>query len=479
MRHYARRLRATLTTLVMLVATAGAAGVEGATRPLGDFYPGCPLDECSRPPSSRGLGSPVDVPESGDKAETLRTFEHAADQGDLAAEWKLGRMYADGDGVPKDDQRAFIYFSQIANTHRHEPPRTAQARIVADAFVALGHYYLKGIPNTTVVSDAVRARDMFAYAASYFGDADAQYQLGRLYLDGSTDPRDAAAWFRLAAWNGDCRAEAVLGDMLFRGQHEPRQAARGLMWLTLGRDCAGTDDNWIKPLYENAFHQANDDERAMALVFLEDWLKGRRDAAVPIQNPSRHTIAANPIQNPAGRQTTSQDISFSVPWFVSPLVFWLPFVALIGVCIFLWRQIATPRALRASMSMTGELMRPLRRAMSQINWRFIFNRFTSVRALPRWAPPTAPMLLHPRPTTSMATPASESAVRAEPARDEFLSPAELSAEIEKFSELDWLRIKRAAHRFTADAVATGRSSRTRHWSVPWTVGGNAARASES
>jgi hypothetical protein len=25
------------------------------------------------------------------------------------------------------------------------------------------------------------------------------------------------------------------------------------MWLTLGRDCAGTDDNWIKPLYENAF----------------------------------------------------------------------------------------------------------------------------------------------------------------------------------------------------------------------------------
>ena len=227
---------------------------------------------------SDGLRSPAGVPESADKAKTLSALGYAADQGHLAAQWKVGRMYAAGDGVPKDDQRAFIYFSQIANTHPNEPPGTAQARIVANAFVALGHYYLKGIPNTTVAPDAVRARDMFAYAASYFGDADAQYQLGRLYLDGSpSDPRQAARWFQLAATKGDCRAEAVLGDMLFQGQHVPRQAARGLMWLTLGRDCAGSDDNWIKPLYENAFRRANDDERAMALVFLENWLKGRRD----------------------------------------------------------------------------------------------------------------------------------------------------------------------------------------------------------
>jgi TPR repeat protein len=187
-------------------------------------------------------------------------------------------MYAVGDGVPQSDQRAFGYFSQIANTHPDEPPGTAQARIVANAFVALGHYYLKGIPDSTVVPDAARAREMFAYAASFFGDADAQYQLGRLYLDGMpSDPHQAARWFQLAATKGDCRAEAVLGDMLFQGQKVPRQAARGLMWLTLGRDCAGTEESWIKPLYDNAFHRASDDERAVALVYLEDWLKGRRE----------------------------------------------------------------------------------------------------------------------------------------------------------------------------------------------------------
>ena len=142
---------------------------------------------------------------------------------------------------PQDDQRAFTYFSQIANTHPDEPPGTAQAHIVANAYVALGHYYLKGIPNSSIAPDAGRAREMFAYAASYFGDADAQYQLGRLYLDGSpSDPQQAVRWFQLAATKGDCRAEAVLGDMLFQGQKVPRQAARGLMWLTLGRDCAGS-----------------------------------------------------------------------------------------------------------------------------------------------------------------------------------------------------------------------------------------------
>jgi TPR repeat protein len=208
-------------------------------------------------------------------AKTLSALQYAADQGHLVAQWKVGRMYASGDGVAQDDQRAFAYFSQIANTHADQPPGTSQARMVANAFVALGHYYLKGIPNTAIVPDATRAREMFSYAASYFGDADAQYELGRLYLDSTpSDPQQAARWFQLAATKGDCRAEAVLGDMLFQGKHVPRDAARGLMLLTLGRDCAGTEDTWIQPLYDNAFRRANDEERAMAPVYLEGWLKG-------------------------------------------------------------------------------------------------------------------------------------------------------------------------------------------------------------
>ncbi len=265
-----------ITGVGIVVAAVGALWLGIVPGPAFSFDGSTTPSTASLTPDDGLRGAAA--PESGDKAKAFTALQYAADQGHLAAQWKVGRMYAVGDGVPRDDQRAFVYFSQIANTHPDEPPGTAQAHIVANAFVALGHYYLDGIPNTAVVPDASRAREMFAYAASYFGDADAQYQLGRLYLDGTpSDPHQAARWFQLAATKGDCRAEAVLGDMLFRGQRVPRQAARGLMWLTLGRDCAGAEDAWIKPLYDNAFHRASDDERAMALVFLEGWLKSRRE----------------------------------------------------------------------------------------------------------------------------------------------------------------------------------------------------------
>jgi len=212
------------------------------------------------------------------KAKEFSALQYAADQGRPAAQWQLGRMYADGTGVQQDDMRAFAYFSQIANLHAEEPPGTPEARIAAKAFVALGRYYLTGIPNSAIKPDSVRAHQMFAYAASYFGDADAQYELGRLYLDGNpADVHEAERWFLLAATKGQCRAQAALGDILFRGKDVPRQAARGLMWLTLGRDCAGPDAAWVEPLYDNAIRRASDDERALALVFLRNWISGRRN----------------------------------------------------------------------------------------------------------------------------------------------------------------------------------------------------------
>lgn len=223
--------------------------------------------------AARGAGHPAD-----DKAKALTALQYAAEQGQPAAQWKLGQMYAAGDGVQQDALRAFDYFSEIANNHPDATPGTAEASIASNAFIALGRYYLTGIPNTKIVADRARAREMFFYAATYFRDAEAQYELGRMYLDGTpSDPHEAARWFQLAANKGHCRAEAVLGDILFKGQYVPRQAARGLMWLMLGKDCAGTDEAWVKPLYDNAVHRASDDEEAMALVYLQDWLKGRRE----------------------------------------------------------------------------------------------------------------------------------------------------------------------------------------------------------
>jgi TPR repeat protein len=138
----------------------------------------------------------------------------------------------------------------------------------------------EGIPDTVIKPDTDRAREMFAHAASYFGDPDAQYRLGRMYLNGSgglKEPKQAARWLLQADRKGQYRAQAVLGAMLFKGEYTPREPARGLMWLTLARDGAPAQETWIADLYAAAMKQATNEERAAAFVQLESWLKGRRE----------------------------------------------------------------------------------------------------------------------------------------------------------------------------------------------------------
>jgi TPR repeat protein len=214
-----------------------------------------------------------------ERPKTLSSLQYAAEQGHPGAQWQLGSMFARGEGVPRDDVKAFDYFSRIADDHADEMPGTPQARIAANAFVALGCYYLDGIPNSKIQADPEEARNRFFYAASYFGDPDAQYHLARTMLDGVGGPRvpqQAVKWLSLSASKGQYQAQAVLGRVLFEGAIVRRQAARGLMWLSLARDSASPDETWIVDLWDSAFKQASDDERAMALKYIEERLQARR-----------------------------------------------------------------------------------------------------------------------------------------------------------------------------------------------------------
>lgn len=230
------------------------------------------------PAAAEGFRCGVHTTRTADK-KALGALQYAAEQGHPAAQWQLGNMFARGDGVPRDDLKAFDYFSRIADEHADESPNSPQARITANAFVALGCYYLDGIPNTRVRRDPEEARNRFFYAASYFADPDAQYHLARTMLDGLGGPRtpqQAVKWLSLAASKGQYQAQATLGRLLFEGAVVRRQAARGLMWLSLARDSATSDETWIVETWDSAFKQANDDERAMALKYIEDWLQVRR-----------------------------------------------------------------------------------------------------------------------------------------------------------------------------------------------------------
>ena len=258
--------------------------------------PTLPFDGTSSPPApapsvpTDALGSSVrnskgsDLKGSdlrgGDKMSPAISLQYAAENGNELALWQLGQMYAKGEGVPRDDYRAFEYFRKFADSNANAFPASQRARYVAAAFVSLGHYYLTGIPSSPVTASTELAQRMFTHAASYFGDPEAQYQLARLLLerkDSEQDPKRAVQWLLLAANKRHFEAQAVLGRILFQGEVGRRQPASGLMWLIIAFDGPGANVPWIAELHETAFKQANDKERAQALVLLERWVEGRRE----------------------------------------------------------------------------------------------------------------------------------------------------------------------------------------------------------
>ena len=214
---------------------------------------------------------------AGNKEEAVKTLSYAADQGHAPAQWKLARMYAEGDGVPRDDVRAFENFSLMCDRHADEAPESPTAPFVASAFIALGSYYLNGIPNSTVKANPERAREMFAYSASYFGDPEAQFILAKLYLDGvggAKDSKQALRWLNLSAEKGHHLAQAELGQLLFSGQAGPKQRARGLMWLRLASEKADpTTEVWIIAANQTALEEASDTDRLAANAY---WLQHNR-----------------------------------------------------------------------------------------------------------------------------------------------------------------------------------------------------------
>ncbi|RUT32674.1 sel1 repeat family protein [Arsenicitalea aurantiaca] len=211
--------------------------------------------------------------------DLVSALQDAAAAGQPMALWQLGTMYETGQGVQKDRAKAFGYFSQIANDHADTPPRGVEADIVAQSFVKVGEYYREGLPDAGIPKDQERSNALMFHAASYFGDADAQYRIGQLYLEESElggNALQSARWLSLAARKGHAPAQARLGDMLFNGDGLEAQPVEGLMWLTVAnRRSTGTmDEAWIKDMLNSAMSVASPEQRTEA-VRMADSLGNR------------------------------------------------------------------------------------------------------------------------------------------------------------------------------------------------------------
>jgi TPR repeat protein len=211
---------------------------------------------------------------AGDADASVAALTYAAEGGQDLARWKLGEMYADGQGVPQDDLKAYHYFNQMVEDYDEDQPDRRNQAAISNAFVAVGVYCLNGIPNSDVRPDPQRAHELFQYAATSFGDLNAQYNLAHMYIVGAggvlKDNIAAIRWLANAAQKGHAPSQALLGHMLFLGEGAPRQRARGLMWLEFAKDASpAPSDAWIRDLYQHDLEAASDSERQAAAALYD------------------------------------------------------------------------------------------------------------------------------------------------------------------------------------------------------------------
>jgi len=240
----------------------------------------------------QALRAGVDDLKAGDADASVAALTYAAEGGQAIARWKLGEMYADGQGVQRDDLKAYHYFNQLVEDYDEDQPDRRNLSAISNAFVAVGVYCLNGIPNSDVSPDPRRAHELFQYAATIFGDPNAQYNLAHMYMVGAggvaKDNIAAIRWLAVAAQKGHAPSEALLGHMLFIGDGVAHQRPRGLMWLEFAKDAASDPkEAWIRDLYQRDFALASEDDRQAAEALHDARAKG-----APPSAPVRDVVKA-------------------------------------------------------------------------------------------------------------------------------------------------------------------------------------------
>ena len=225
-------------------------------------------------------------------------------------------MYADGQGVQQNDLKAYHYFNQLVDDYDEDQPDRRNISAISNAFVAVGVYCLNGIPNSEVRPDPRRAHELFQYAATIFGDPNAQYNLAHMYSVGAgglaTDKIAAIRWLAVAAQKGHVPSQALLGHMLFMGDGVPHQRARGLMWLEFAKDGApGLSDTWIRDLYQRDLELASHSDRQAAAA-LHDARAKKALPSAPVRDVVKFIL--KPLQfGPFAGAPQSPDFCRSKP----------------------------------------------------------------------------------------------------------------------------------------------------------------------
>lgn len=174
----------------------------------------------------------VNAYNAGDYATAAREFRPFAENGQAQAQYILGWIYQNGEGVPQDYAESAKWYELAAEADN------------ADAQYALGSYYMAG---AGVPRDDGKAALWFRKAADK-GKAGAQYLLGYLLSRGEGVPRDEAEgvrWYFKAAEQGYAEAQYAVGLALGTGAGVDRDETESNTWLRRAAEQGHTDAAYL------------------------------------------------------------------------------------------------------------------------------------------------------------------------------------------------------------------------------------------
>ena len=142
---------------------------------------------------------------------------------DIVAQLYLGRRYAKGTGVDKDEKEAAHWFRLAADKGNAEAQRN----------LAFAIFHGRGVPRND--AEGIRRLRLAADGA----DAPAQRQLGYHFAIGHgvpADEKEAVRWFRLAADQNDVFAQYNLAFALASGRGVPTDQSQAVHWYQLAAE---------------------------------------------------------------------------------------------------------------------------------------------------------------------------------------------------------------------------------------------------
>lgn len=168
-----------------------------------------------------GYGVEQDISEAG------KWLLKAAEAGDALSQYKVGYMYEEGAGMTKDRDKAFQWYKKAAKQDIPDAQFKVASMLMEDSLQNEDEaiiWYTKaanlGLLPAMVNLGIIRyTRAEYADAlkwfqtASFKNDPDAQFYLGRLYIEGKGVEKDidkGVTWLRVSADNGNKAAKDII-----------------------------------------------------------------------------------------------------------------------------------------------------------------------------------------------------------------------------------------------------------------------------